>query len=754
MYVTDNIWSHMAMGIGNGDIAEVTLAEGSVAHPFTDVLNDTDYLLIFRPSTTPEEQQQFAGAARATVGMSKFSYLIAAIIGFRILLGRDQNYRIRISGDLITALLVGCWLSRRHGKIVAACAFTGALYVANVFLNIGYRKSVRTSRLHLLSSDNGAVRGISRFPGIRGPMADGMISKANARASTSRRPRATSPAAPEGVGKYDNSEAIQQISDQFEPVLRPALRDKGKRSFLEIIVQGFWQREIGAIPLRTTQLWSSLAATTAPPDAARPGLTLSGRDGYDALKRLEVHLDGMQSGLVARHSSSVWFLMLKGAEDCVRTVLPKISSGILRLASRAVATSHKVDGHWRHLLVPWAPTPKIISDIDQLLSLCLIKWNVEVAIRRVAKGQIVRLSELFAAVPVDGDSELESAIQLYDHRVARASAAYAAEWLGLLRRREAITGDAVIAWADLRRYPIPDQLTNRLLSEYDPYFPVQTYIEEFANAAGLMEGALRWDTMGITAVLAAAWETLFDRQQTYRNARGVWTQYGYITLERSSLHGKVLRLLREGCDTAYDAERLWTHIEDMVPRVLYPLGRRRLILDLSTASGWLTEALIRGSEGTLGGIWDREKFAKQVQDIINSSPWRPDDKFRQLIGRKVRADDPSSKRIDAVAMSRGTLILIAAEVVPVTEALIRGEPEALLSMSKRAEEAASNWASEINEFRHHYKLRYLNADLTKIDNLVVMPFVPFVHLGVATRLMHDLPHVASIEELLARIHSE
>jgi hypothetical protein len=139
MYFTNSVWSHSAISIGNGAVVEVTLG-GTIAHPFADLLNNADYLLIGGPDLSAEEEVAVTKSALSRVGVTKFSYLTALIIGCRTFIGRDPAYRFRLSADPLTVLLISCWIGRRHRMIYASCTAGALLLVGSVLINARKRE--------------------------------------------------------------------------------------------------------------------------------------------------------------------------------------------------------------------------------------------------------------------------------------------------------------------------------------------------------------------------------------------------------------------------------------------------------------------------------------------------------------------------------------------------------------------------------------------------------------------------------------
>jgi len=142
MYFTNSIWSHTAAGIDNGDIVEATL-KGVVAHPFTDILNGTDYLVVKEiAGLTVDQEHTLVETGRSSVG-TKYSYSGVAKLGLRLLVGRHGDYHPRLSIDLITTLLLTSWFGRHHRRLVVSCSALGIFYIVIVVLNTRYRKNLR-----------------------------------------------------------------------------------------------------------------------------------------------------------------------------------------------------------------------------------------------------------------------------------------------------------------------------------------------------------------------------------------------------------------------------------------------------------------------------------------------------------------------------------------------------------------------------------------------------------------------------------
>jgi hypothetical protein len=224
-----------------------------------------------------------------------------------------------------------------------------------------------------------------------------------------------------------------------------------------------------------------------------------------------------------------------------------------------------------------------------------------------------------------------------------------------------------------------------------------------------------------------------------------------MMVRRRSFASQLNRLLREKVGDQAHAAQLWLMVWASSVRILYPAGSSRLLLDLEAASDWLPKALAQGATGTPSDN-SHSDFRKQVQEIIDSSPWRPGDKFRHLIGQTLSIDSESSAAIDAVALRLDKLILINVNTLQAGEAFMSGDMEAIRSLRAEVERASRDWDAAVGEVRIAPEILGLETEAFDVEGVVIMPSVPFVHLGSPTRLVEGIRHVASIEELIMRIH--
>jgi len=163
----------------------------------------------------------------------------------------------------------------------------------------------------------------------------------------------------------------------------------------------------------------------------------------------------------------------------------------------------------------------------------------------------------------------------------------------------------------------------------------------------------------------------------------------------------------------------------------------------------LEGTVFRAEEGANANEWG-SAFEATVQGVVDTSPWRPPDWLRPLIGRVIRRNGLAVTDIDAIALTSGTLLLIDAKAFRLGPRLARGEYSAVKSMAERVEQASIKWRGVVAQIRRNPEL--LGVPITKdvrIDGLIVLPFIPYVAIGgAATERVLSLLRASSISELL------
>jgi hypothetical protein len=173
-------------------------------------------------------------------------------------------------------------------------------------------------------------------------------------------------------------------------------------------------------------------------------------------------------------------------------------------------------------------------------------------------------------------------------------------------------------------------------------------------------------------------------------------------------------------------------------------------VDAASASGGLLSTVFRPADGPVANVWGKA-FESVTQELIDASPWRPPEPYRELIGRKIKDGPNAITDIDAVALNGSTLLLIDCKSFRASGNFWRGEYGAVLSMRRTVEDANKTWESRLAAIKARPEMLQIpNPHDTEIDGFVVMPFVPFVLPGPATSLVSGLFRVSTITELLLR----
>jgi hypothetical protein len=90
-------------------------------------------------------------------------------------------------------------------------------------------------------------------------------------------------------------------------------------------------------------------------------------------------------------------------------------------------------------------------------------------------------------------------------------------------------------------------------------------------------------------------------------------------------------------------------------------------------------------------VWSAH-FERDVQAIIDQSPWHPPDLMRPLIGRTVRrAHGTALTDIDALGFNDGRILLVSCKSIAFTVPALRGEFAVTRNIREKIESAASEW---------------------------------------------------------------
>jgi hypothetical protein len=142
MYMTSGVWSHEGYIVQDGQVIDA-VPGGIRKHPFADYLDGQSYIAIGSVPTTQDLLQEALDFAEGSVGLP-YSWGMVFGRGFMILIGRNADYRPRISADLILTVGILTLLSFDWPTSLVALALFVVPYTLMVLLNWPERRRARS----------------------------------------------------------------------------------------------------------------------------------------------------------------------------------------------------------------------------------------------------------------------------------------------------------------------------------------------------------------------------------------------------------------------------------------------------------------------------------------------------------------------------------------------------------------------------------------------------------------------------------
>jgi hypothetical protein len=423
-------------------------------------------------------------------------------------------------------------------------------------------------------------------------------------------------------------QAFKDASAEFIAIIEPVLRKKGHGSPLLHVLEGLAElRSLRMMP----QWWHQVSSDARV--ASLLGIQLSGKDGWDRVESLRAYLDELTGQVANRRSPLDWSMILRMFGHEFYKAIP-IASRILGAAITYTSDSPLPDRYLRYKTQRWLSGPAVLNDLDDLLSLVILCCNLDAVQRRIGKGQVLVLGPQFLPVQVGGDPEVDMSIQLYDGRRhisigERAGAESGSAGMSYTSRD---AQDIVMTWVDIRNHKLLSRRDEtRLLEKHDPIVPFAASVRSLAPVHIFSESMTR-ETCAVVSILDAAWRWLVLRGANFARKRGTWTQYGYIECSHHWLVRDLTVNNRPIAESHIEltAEEVLRILSPESLSVAYPLGRR-VIIDLLSASRVLEGTVFRAEEGANANEWG-SAFEAAVQGVVDTSPWRPPDWLRPLIG--------------------------------------------------------------------------------------------------------------------------
>lgn len=484
------------------------------------------------------------------------------------------------------------------------------------------------------------------------------------------------------------------------------------------------------------------------------------KDGAEELYELFLWLRSLADQVVQRHSTAEWLLLVRrtflAPLDAVAMPPAWFVEAFLRRARMPTLNSRLVKRSFR-------VSPRTLEDVHDLLMTTTAMWHVGQGFRSVSKGSIVTIVDpiTYFGVGVPVDQAVHAAISLFDARRARWHGTGLGNPLsspGVYGRRFAAEGGehrhggALCSWFEHGSERDRDRYFLRWRTHYFPEFidPDSVFglgTGQSPNTRGLAAAGALW----------ACWKDAGLHSMKFRVPNGTWNLWGLQEIRIGALRDG----LREWAQLAsrYDSEwdpdvalaeleRSSSELEwiDADYALVCPFTEETVLVDLVGTSRALNEAHVRESGGDAANQWT-SLFERQVQEVIDSTPWRPDGEFRELIGRTIRLDGRDLTDIDAVAERDGTLMLVDAKAWATPSTLEFGEFWAVRSRARTAEDASVAWQGKMETIRQN--LHVLGMTSTPaIVGLVVAPEAPYVPAGPCTQeVVGGLLAVSSLAEL-------
>src|SRR6266498_786980 len=198
------------------------------------------------------------------------------------------------------------------------------------------------------------------------------------------------------------------------------LRGKGRTDLVTEFFARVFTNDQDGLRLRRIPLWSKWASQQAASVGAGPHVVLSRQAGWATLERLASLLEAKLDEVAQRRSPAVWCALIRRLQLPIMAMMPMTGEQVLLGASAATAASTRANRLSAFLLAPWWITPGVLTDVDDLLSLCVLLKNARAAQLRIGKGQHLTLGSGLGWQVVSDDHDVEGAINLYDWRMALA----------------------------------------------------------------------------------------------------------------------------------------------------------------------------------------------------------------------------------------------------------------------------------------------------------------------------------------------
>lgn len=533
----------------------------------------------------------------------------------------------------------------------------------------------------------------------------------------------------------------QELIELLDTAMRPRSRaDAIDRVLGELVIP------TGGMKIPTVQRWQDAVSRIAFSHGLVPNTKVTGEEGWSTLAKLQLDLARLSRRVAARRSTAEWWVLLAPLKDPMRLAFSRTTGDeFLSTCHSFALESPRLQTHREFRAALRNPSRVVVTDISDLLSLAATTRQVSVMMRRVAKGQTATF-DISRPMPYDkADHEIERAIELYDARIEADihSGGAALGTLGRIIGSDEST-NTTIGWIDIRdQVLLLDHVAPSKVAQHDPYFPILADVDQIIPVANDLPDTLGPLTMAGMSLLDAVWAWLGTLNAIYKDTSGSWSRDGYVVVPRRMLEAKYQAAAAQRFTDPATVLQLDEISAAARTAVLIPM-RGHYMVDLIAATGLVGAGASRPNDGHPANVWGIS-FEREVQAMLEGTSLAPHDRFRNLIGKKVRREGKVFTDIDAVACIDRTLVLINAKSYRDPGLSHSG----VRRMRERLEDDAINWREKIDFLsRNPESLGAEGIREWKIEGLIVLPFTPFVHHGVCTeRISSGLHFISTANEL-------
>lgn len=425
------------------------------------------------------------------------------------------------------------------------------------------------------------------------------------------------------------------------------------------------------------------------------------------------------------------------------------------------------------------------EQIHQVMEFCIgaiYLYRIEVKIRIAGKGSKFRFTEDLLVLPESlMDEQLNDAIDIYDNRLEQVNFAYfgrtgtvVAEFNEKNKHEKFLTkaGAPVILGVfptkpmihETYIGPVGSRKTFSMVINYVPSLIDLNRLSKLLHNMEFPNIAVR-ETLGALITLLKIMIPAIHRSAValYSIERtGYYVADDKFINQQSKSAGKIIKQELETtfptiCFDKTIEEALFFLEETIQPSTLpvtgAPIIRREgtlMFIDLISATQWL-QVLLDFSNYSGGSARTRSlHFEDSVQEIIDSTSWKPKASTRELIRRQLRDfTDSFITDIDAIGEKGNQLLIVSCKGIAFTGDYDMGSYKTVRNIRTELEEAAAHWIQMKKTFLKSKKGK--NFDFSKFNKIIAVVCTPSLAFVASKEALEfeekDLRRVLPVGEL-------